>query len=93
MTAGPRYIALARTAQRTSPQHPFHCFVRFCCDHYPATAVVNRAITQQRLLYFCLFRGRCLATGLRVIIYILAAVVVREEMLDLMALREQNSGY
>jgi hypothetical protein len=41
-----------------------------CFGHYLATTVVYRAITHQRLLYSCLFCGRCLAMGLYAIIII-----------------------
>jgi hypothetical protein len=46
-------------------QQVFYCCMRDCCGYYLSTAVIYRAITQQRLLYSCLFRSRCLATGLQ----------------------------
>jgi hypothetical protein len=50
--------------------------LRICCGHYLATAVFYRTITEQPLLCSCLFRGRCLATGLHVTLSFIVAVLL-----------------
>jgi hypothetical protein len=70
IAAAPRYMVY-------SPQEPHrkHHFQQVCyrCVLVEiiclATAIVCRAITQQRLFYSCLFRGRCLATGLHTTVF------------------------
>jgi hypothetical protein len=59
---------LTDRVEKTASRLLHCCVLRICCGHYLATAVVYIAITYQRLLYRCLFRGRCLATGLHAII-------------------------
>jgi hypothetical protein len=44
MAVGPHYIASARTAQRTPPQHLFHWCMRVHCGHYIAWASVYKTI-------------------------------------------------
>jgi hypothetical protein len=58
------------------PRRKHRSSVAFACwdanliatQSMPATAVVYRTITYQQLLYSCLFRCRCLTTGLHAII-------------------------
>jgi hypothetical protein len=69
IAAGPRFKVSARTTQGTPLSTTLSCYVRVCYGHYLATTVVYRAVTLQQSLYSCLFRGRCLATGLHTTIY------------------------
>jgi hypothetical protein len=57
----------------------FRCSVlQICCDYYLATAVVFKTIIKQRLLYNCLFRGRCLSMGLHATILYTACAVLNK---------------